>query len=148
MIGSKTANTDDPLLNVRLWSGHNPVKMILTGKTDLRQNLLILSDPETIVFSRQEKPLMAAAQTHTIKQADMLSGCLDYMAVSGYHSLLVEGGAAVLNSFINAGLWNEIHVIKSPTMLASGIPAPQLPLEAEEEQLLGKDKLSIFRNVL
>lgn len=42
-------------------------------------------------------------------------------------SLIVEGGTKTHNSFINAGLWDEIRVETSPKTVAKGTKAPQLP---------------------
>jgi diaminohydroxyphosphoribosylaminopyrimidine deaminase/5-amino-6-(5-phosphoribosylamino)uracil reductase len=42
-------------------------------------------------------------------------------------SLLVEGGARLLQTFINQNLWDEIRVFKSPNTISEGIAAPILP---------------------
>jgi riboflavin biosynthesis pyrimidine reductase len=40
--------------------------------------------------------------------------------------LLVEGGTQLLESFLAAGLWDEIQVEQSPVYLRKGVPAPCL----------------------
>ena len=42
-------------------------------------------------------------------------------------SLLVEGGARTLQSFLDAGLWDELRVETAPFCLGEGVRAPQLP---------------------
>ncbi|HUM66963.1 MAG TPA: dihydrofolate reductase family protein, partial [Chitinophagaceae bacterium] len=45
-------------------------------------------------------------------------------------SVMVEGGARLLQSFIDAGIWDEARVISNRTMFAAGtnigLPAPGL----------------------
>lgn len=45
----------------------------------------------------------------------------------GIQSLIVEGGARVLRSFIEAGLYDEIRTETAPVTIAKGTRAPQLP---------------------
>ena len=42
-------------------------------------------------------------------------------------SLIVEGGAHTLQSFIDAGLWDEIRIETTPFTINNGIAAPHLP---------------------
>ena len=46
-------------------------------------------------------------------------------------SLIVEGGRQTLESFIAAGLWDEIRVETAPITVTDGTKAPQLPADAE-----------------
>ncbi|MCF0187279.1 MAG: dihydrofolate reductase family protein, partial [Bacteroidaceae bacterium] len=65
----------------------------------------------------------------------------------GIQSLLVEGGAKLLNSFIQAGLWDEIQVeIGNRALGEKGVQAPVLPDAEElyEETFAGHKFLHIF----
>ncbi len=42
-------------------------------------------------------------------------------------SLIVEGGTMTHNSFIEAGLWDEIRVETAPVTVTGGTPAPAIP---------------------
>jgi diaminohydroxyphosphoribosylaminopyrimidine deaminase/5-amino-6-(5-phosphoribosylamino)uracil reductase len=42
-------------------------------------------------------------------------------------SLIVEGGTKTHNSFLDAGLWDEIRVETAPITVTGGTPAPHLP---------------------
>jgi diaminohydroxyphosphoribosylaminopyrimidine deaminase/5-amino-6-(5-phosphoribosylamino)uracil reductase len=44
-------------------------------------------------------------------------------------SLIVEGGRQTHESFIEAGLWDEIRVETAPITVSDGTPAPKLPAE-------------------
>ena len=56
-----------------------------------------------------------------------LTDVLDTLYSRKKQSLIVEGGAATLRSFIDAGLWDEIRRETSPLCVGDGTPAPSLP---------------------
>ena len=63
------------------------------------------------------------------------------------HSVLVEGGPTVLNALLNAGLWDEIRVFRSPLKLGQGIAAPRLGLSSlRERRNVGPDELFWYVN--
>ena len=45
---------------------------------------------------------------------------------SPYQSLLVEGGAQTLQSFIDADLWDEMFIERSDMVLGDGVRAPKI----------------------
>ena len=47
-------------------------------------------------------------------------------SIGRFQSLLVEGGAQTLQSFIDADLWDEAFIERSPMLLGSGVKAPQI----------------------
>ena len=52
---------------------------------------------------------------------------LDYCYQAQIQSIIVEGGARLLTSFIEANLWDEARVIQNNSLhLGKGLPAPQL----------------------
>ena len=61
-------------------------------------------------------------------------------------SVIVEGGSFTLQSFINAGLWDEIRIFKAATNFGSGISAPRFVATKYDTTQLGTDVLEIYRN--
>ena len=57
---------------------------------------------------------------------------LDLKSLYDQHiqSLIVEGGAKTLQSFLDQGLWDEIRVETSPIAVDDGTPAPNIPADA------------------
>ena len=54
---------------------------------------------------------------------------MDDLYQHGIQSLIVEGGRQTHESFIEAGLWDEIRVETTPITVTDGTPAPKLPAE-------------------
>ena len=54
---------------------------------------------------------------------------MDDLYQHGIQSLIVEGGRQTHESFIEAGLWDEIRVETAPLTVTDGTPAPKLPAE-------------------
>ena len=59
-------------------------------------------------------------------------------------SVIVEGGAQILNSFVKANLWDEARIFISPQKFKTGVPAPQISGVLEEEKKLAGDWLRIL----
>lgn len=60
-----------------------------------------------------------------------LPDLLDDLYQRNLQSLMVEGGATTLQSFINANLWDEIRIETAPVTVAQGTPAPRVPQDVE-----------------
>ena len=63
-------------------------------------------------------------------------------------SLIVEGGAKTLQSFIDQDLWDEIRVETSPLKVNDGTPAPSIPSDAiiTDCQEFDGNKITWWRN--
>ena len=114
LIGSGTALKDNPRLLTTHWPGRNPIRILLDRRGRVPMNSRIFSDDaETIVY----------------RECTDWSFILSDLATRGIHSVLVEGGAQVLQTIIQSGVWDEMHIEISDTELGeSGVPAPAIKL--------------------
>lgn len=67
---------------------------------------------------------------YVLSHEQPLQSILDDCVSRNLQSLIVEGGATTLRSFLDAGLWDELRVETSPLRVGDGTPAPQLPTAA------------------
>ncbi len=110
MVGTDTLITDNPSLTTRLWSGRSP-RPVLFRSDRLPEALRILNrDP---IWLDPALPLQENMRL--------------LFSRHGITTLMVEGGARLLESFITAGLFDEIRVETSSSTLLSGLRAPALP---------------------
>jgi diaminohydroxyphosphoribosylaminopyrimidine deaminase / 5-amino-6-(5-phosphoribosylamino)uracil reductase len=149
IIGTNTALMDDPKLNVRLWSGKNPTRIVFDRSLRLPANLKLFDGSQpTLVFTEQDKEdgqnLIFVKIPFNIS---MLNAALRICYEKRIQSVIVEGGSKLLGSFIASDLWDEARIFKGEISLKEGIKAPVLSdstLTAEEK--FSNSVLRIFQN--
>jgi diaminohydroxyphosphoribosylaminopyrimidine deaminase / 5-amino-6-(5-phosphoribosylamino)uracil reductase len=121
LCGAGTVLSDRPLLNNRLWKGRNPQVIILDPKGYLSN-----AEREDDLIGRWRFTTEKAAfrQEDFILPPTGISGMLHQLWDKGIQSILVEGGPATHQMFLEAGLWDEIIVYTSNFCLGQGIAAP------------------------
>jgi diaminohydroxyphosphoribosylaminopyrimidine deaminase/5-amino-6-(5-phosphoribosylamino)uracil reductase len=128
LVGANTVLLDNPSLTVREWSGKSPVRIAIDrlGRIPTNYNLFDGSVP-TIVFG--EKFRESEYNLEFVKitfDEHCLKNILKILFEKNINSVLVEGGASILNSFIEAGLWDEANVEIAPLQITDGVKAPTL----------------------
>ncbi len=129
LVGRRTALLDNPSLTVRHWYGKNPLRLVIDRNLSLPPSLHLFdgSNP-TIVFTEQPKPMGKNVSCVALDfHSDILSQIMDKLFQNNIQSLLVEGGASLSQSFIDAGLWDEIYIEHAQSVLGDGVKAPQVP---------------------
>jgi diaminohydroxyphosphoribosylaminopyrimidine deaminase/5-amino-6-(5-phosphoribosylamino)uracil reductase len=149
MIGTNTARYDNPSLNVRDWSGNNPTRIVLDRNLSLAINLNIFDQSQTTLCYNQLKSDVHG-KTIFIK-LDQHDAWLPQILTDLYNrkiqSVLVEGGSALLNSFIENNYWDEIRRFKANDIyFKEGIPAPTVTYSVEYSEKIQNDQLEIFLN--
>ena len=117
LVGSGTALKDNPRLLTTRWSGRNPIRVLLDRRGRVPKDSRIFSDEAETLVMREEQNWQEVLQS---------------LAKRNIHSVLVEGGAEVLNHILEDGTWDEIHVEMSPIRLhREGVKAPLIALPSE-----------------
>ena len=121
LVGRRTWELDQPSLTTRLWPGKNPKRLVLTGNKDFADSLPALPQ------GREQSPLRTVSLEDFGEDAcSAHSTPTREGAASTCQSLLVEGGAQTLQSFIDADLWDEAYIERSNIVLGDGIKAPEM----------------------
>ena len=128
LVGYQTALHDNPQLTARGWHGRQPLRLVLDRTLSLpaTHHLLDNSVDTWIINEVQEAENGRSIQVHLPFNEALLPSLLQKLYDAGKTSLIVEGGAQLLQSFINLGLWDEARVFTVPKLLAAGIAAPLL----------------------
>lgn len=128
MVGTNTALLDNPTLTVRNWSGRNPVRIVIDKSGRIPENYHLLNDNiKTLVYTEQEKESKENVEFITVRfDNDLLENLIQNIYEHNINSVLVEGGASFLQSFIDKGLWDEVSVEVSPMIIGDGLKAPVL----------------------
>ncbi|MFZ5940991.1 MAG: bifunctional diaminohydroxyphosphoribosylaminopyrimidine deaminase/5-amino-6-(5-phosphoribosylamino)uracil reductase RibD [Bacteroidota bacterium] len=147
MVGTDTVLNDNPQLNVRRWTGRNPVRITIDRKGRIRDGLHILDGSlDTIIFSCLTDIYPGEVRALPIDPAYHLRDILGEMYNQHLISVMVEGGARLLNSFISTGLWDEARIFTGKVLFRNGVVSPFLDLEPEKEVDFMGNRLSVYRN--
>ncbi|HPT20444.1 MAG TPA: bifunctional diaminohydroxyphosphoribosylaminopyrimidine deaminase/5-amino-6-(5-phosphoribosylamino)uracil reductase RibD [Bacteroidales bacterium] len=148
LVGAGTVRADDPKLNVRDWAGNDPVKIILSNSGMFGNELsMIKTGSKLIVFTTNMGADIPGAikvkLTDDIPSAQQITR---YLFNNGIQSLLVEGGAMVLDHFTSVGLWDEARIFTGRTFFNEGVKAPLLTGKIISEENFDTSLLSIYVN--
>ncbi len=152
MVGTNTALIDNPRLNNRLYFGHSPLRIVLDRQLKLNINSNLLSDglPSLIITERTDFPTNNSTCEYLSLPFDnnLIENVLSNLHDKGLDSLIVEGGAGLLNSFIEKKLWDEARVLtgNNPITVANAIPAPVLEGQLVQSLKLGDNRLEQIFN--
>jgi 3,4-dihydroxy 2-butanone 4-phosphate synthase/GTP cyclohydrolase II len=134
LVGIGTVLADDPRLSVRLVDGPNPQPIIVDSQLRCPlQARMIQNGSNPWIASREDAPLerqqaLEAAGARVLRLPAADNGQIDLAALLaslwklGIKSLMVEGGAAVISSFLTAHLVDRMVVTIAP-MLVGGLNA-------------------------
>lgn len=127
MVGTQTALLDNPSLTVRHWEGKSPVRVVLDRTLRIPSHYHLLDGTvKTLVFTANDAVSRDNVEYIKIDFArPVLPQVMDELYVRKLNSLMVEGGAKLLDSFIREGLWDEMLVETASVRLGSGIKAPE-----------------------
>jgi len=148
LIGKNTAITDNPSLTSRHFHGDHPIRIVLDTHLELSEKLIIYTDAHT-TWTITQRPIFIHDKKEQIvvAEANDLSRILDLLFTRGIYSLIVEGGAKVLKSFMDQNLWDEARIIKTKAVLKEGIQAPNLNGRLIKRMKIGTDEILTIRNI-
>ncbi len=129
LVGTNTALLDNPSLTNRMWEGHHPIRLVVDMDLRLPASLHVMDGTvPTIVFNtvkhEEKNNLLFYQVTNDVSLVHQICHALYQLNIQ---SVLVEGGAHLLQSFIDANMFDEIRVITNTQMeIPEGIAAPDI----------------------
>ncbi len=147
MAGTNTVQADNPRLDARLWNQHHPVRIVIDQHQRLSPALHVFDQRiSTILITGQPKASVAGIEYVSIDfAADVPGQVLQKLYERQLQSVLIEGGAQLLQSFIDQGYWDEARVFVSPKTLTHGINAPQITEDPTSISKIDDNALHIYR---
>jgi diaminohydroxyphosphoribosylaminopyrimidine deaminase / 5-amino-6-(5-phosphoribosylamino)uracil reductase len=149
MVGTNTAMCDNPRLTARLHEGKQPLRIVLDRNLQLPPtNHVFDSAAATWIVNEQHEWLNGNVHSVKLKFDDtLLTQLMARLHAAKILSIIIEGGAVLLNSFIGKGLWDEARIFTGDVFLKDGIPAPRLENEVPVfHKESGADSLQVFTN--
>jgi diaminohydroxyphosphoribosylaminopyrimidine deaminase / 5-amino-6-(5-phosphoribosylamino)uracil reductase len=147
LVGTNTAAIDNPQLNVRYGKGRAPKRVVIDRKLKLDSELHVFNQSvETLVFNEVKTDI--SGKNKYIALEDFNNYVPQYILYQLYlqdiQSVIIEGGAHTLNTFIDAGLWDEARIFTGKVELKTGIKAPIIKGRLTDDVTVGKDNLKII----
>jgi len=146
LVGAGTLRADDPRLNVREWKGNNPLRIILSSSGSINKGSVVNEINSTVIVFTHNKDADISNAVIVKLNANVPSAfqIATYLFEAGIQSLLIEGGAKVLNHFISIGLWDEARVFTGGIYFNRGVKAPLIHGKILSQTIFSKSSLEIY----
>ncbi len=148
LVGTNTILEDNPKLDIRSWEGKAPVRILLDRNLKTPDHYNCYNNKvKTIIINSKKN----STEGITIfEKIDFSSATIPQIISVLYkhkiQSVIIEGGAKTIQSFISENLWDEAYIFKSDTILKKGIKAPELKTKAGKNIKLKNNSLAIIKN--
>jgi diaminohydroxyphosphoribosylaminopyrimidine deaminase / 5-amino-6-(5-phosphoribosylamino)uracil reductase len=148
LAGAGTIRADNPELTVRDWSGKSPMRLVLSGSGDLGINQPLFRTIGTdIVFTHSTSVQIPDSEAVIIdKNRDSLLQVAEYLYSKEIQSVIIEGGAQVMNHYISIGLWDEARIFKGTKNFINGIEAPVIKGKIQSITKFSSSELQVILN--
>lgn len=150
LVGTQTALVDDPQLNNRLFAGPSPMRILIDRHLRVPSTAKLYDNSlPTLIYNYTKAGVEGNTQFVLLeKGSHELQNMMADLHARNVQSVIIEGGAKLLQSFIDIGLWDEARVITNQQLiLGDGIASPILTAaRLVEKQTVATDQISIFMN--
>ena len=146
MVGKNTILNDNPLLSVRLILGKNPIRIFIDRNLEVPRSFNVYNtDAQTIVFNALKSEIENNITFIKLDfEKNVLIQITKHLFDLNIQSVLVEGGAHLLTTFLRQNIWEEVYIFQNPFLnFITGIKAPSMKLK-NTYSLVGKDKLFTY----
>ena len=138
LIGTNTALFDDPELTTRHWPGPSPIRLVVDLDLRLPSSLKIFNDKQkTVVFNTIKHEENGNVSFYQVTEdVDLVHQIVNALYQLKTQSVIVEGGARLLQSFIDDEMWDEARIIRNEKLIINkGLASPQLTIQNIKQEL-------------
>lgn len=146
LVGTNTALYDNPRLNVREWSGWDPVRIVIDASLRLPFSLHLFDQSQpTLCYNFLKNESQEFVQYVKVNDpAKMIEEIGEDLYRRKIQSVMVEGGARLLQGFIEKEYWDEIRLFTASHVFGKGIESPSFKGKLVETQQLQGDRVDIY----
>jgi diaminohydroxyphosphoribosylaminopyrimidine deaminase / 5-amino-6-(5-phosphoribosylamino)uracil reductase len=145
LVGPATAAYDNPILNVRDWTGRDPVRVVIDRHLKVSSSQHLFDGKQkTICYNLVKEKEYHNLSYVRLEPENFVVEMIQHLYSQKIQSIIVEGGGQILNSFISAGLWDEARIFTSPQVFGEGILAPDISGVSSAEFKLDADWLKVL----
>jgi diaminohydroxyphosphoribosylaminopyrimidine deaminase/5-amino-6-(5-phosphoribosylamino)uracil reductase len=132
-----------------LGHGKNPVRLVIDKQLKLPSTLHLFNQQEkTVVFNELKNEVNQQIEFVQLQsESSVIQQILQYCYNNKLQSILVEGGAQLLQSFIGENFWDEARIITNENLFAqNGIAAPKLSGSLQHSTHIFGDRIDFYTN--
>jgi len=150
LVGTNTVLEDNPKLDVRKWKGKSPVRVVLDKDLKTPADFHVLDGTvSTVVLTQiEDKSKYISGITYEILDfsKNVAQQICSLLHKHNIVSVLIEGGAQTLQTFIDENLWDEARVFTGKPHFSEGMKAPKFSGDLIGSLLICEDQLNCYRN--
>ena len=151
LVGTNTVIADDPKLNVRSWIGNNPVRIVLDKNLRISKKANVFDGSvKTILLTEARIDKQKSRHNLIFEEIDFSNNIAkqicDVLQKHQIQSVIIEGGAQTLQTFIDENLWDEAKIFVGENEFKNGVKAPKISGRLISESTMRGDVLKILIN--
>jgi diaminohydroxyphosphoribosylaminopyrimidine deaminase/5-amino-6-(5-phosphoribosylamino)uracil reductase len=159
LVGTNTVIADNPKLNVRSWTGNNPTRIVLDKSLRILKNTNVYDGSVKTIFitsknitemNNKELQFLENKENVIFEQIDFTKSVAKQICIvlqkHQIQSVIIEGGAQTLQTFMDENLWDEARVFIGANVFRKGIKAPVLSAKLRTTTKIKNDLLKIYTN--
>ena len=151
LVGTNTVIADNSKLNVRTWSGENPIRIVLDKNLRIEKDFSVFDESVKTIFLTEKKKSQVDISAKLIFETIDFSKNIGVQICEVLYkyqiqSVIIEGGLQTLQTFINENLWDEARVFIGETEFKEGIKAPVFNKVIKEIINIKTDVLKLYTN--
>ena len=143
LVGIGTVLADDPQLNVRLFPGRHPKRIILDSNLRIPLRAHVLNDDltaKTIIVTTEKSPTSKRDEIESLgaqvwQIESNTDGMIDLKKLTrrigreGMNSVLIEGGSQIFSAYLEQNLIDKVLIFIAPKIFGSGLNAVNSPVK-------------------
>ena len=150
LVGTNTAQKDDPSLTLRDWKGVSPVRVVIDRRLRLPATLKLFNQqaPTIVINEIKNENAGNIRYRKTVLNENSVQNILNVLYNEELQSVVIEGGRHTLQSVIDSGLWDEAWMYMGNIFFSSGVKAPVINGIRTGYEEFGNSRLFVYRNLL
>jgi diaminohydroxyphosphoribosylaminopyrimidine deaminase/5-amino-6-(5-phosphoribosylamino)uracil reductase len=146
LVGTQTVVADNPSLTTRDFYGNNPIRIVLDKTERLSDNLAIFNDAAQTIRITEKNINKNSETIDWNSKTDIAKQISTIFYNNNINSVIIEGGAQTLQTFIDENLWDEARVFTGQTTFKTGVKAPNISRQLVNKEYILTDLLKIYKN--
>lgn len=145
LVGGETLRRDNPSLGIK-GEGVEPTRVVVSGRGDISPDAKIFhrGSGRIIIFSNIERPELKGIAEVIVSENIDVAQIVTQLEKRAIKRLFVEGGAKILNLFLESGVVDSLRVATNPNIIVNDPSAPRFIANIEatditKENLGGMD---------